>query len=284
MKFAAEREYRKLLANTLEHGTHIQGRNGGTLSLNNTTLKIDCRGGRLPLFLSKKVAYKAVIHELIWFLKGDTSLKYMHANNVHIWDLWADEEGELGPIYGHQWSRQLEGILKKAVSDPYSRRLLVNSWQLDDLDKMNLVPCHFSYQLLNYPAQRYISISGKDVKLDSTSRIKQTDIVVTMRSSDAFLGMPFNMLSYSILLHLICSKIGTLPGYVYINSGNFHIYDSHIAAVKQQLKNKPVYRTSKEATLSGDFYGKSFNLLEISDFTINNYKPQFGTIKAPLSA
>jgi thymidylate synthase len=282
MPFEAEKTYRRYLKTTLAEGVHISSRNGETLSINNTTIRADCRSGVLPLLLGKTVAWKTAIHELIWMLKGETSVEYLHENNVHIWDLWA-KEGELGPIYGAQWARQLSGILYQSRNDPFSRRLLVNSWQLDDLDEMNLVPCHYAFQILNYPVSELKTQSGKVVDL-ATSEVLQTDIVVTMRSSDAFLGMPFNLIGYSVLLNIISSITNTIPGYVYINSGNFHIYKEHIPAVLKYLKNQPAYSNTKEATLSGTYYGRDFEDLAIENFQVNNYRPQFGRIRAPLHA
>jgi len=261
-----EIQYLNTLRHTLAYGLRCVGRNGDTIALCNTTITADCSDQKLPVIRSKTVNYQAAIVELIWFLHGDTNVKYLHDNGVHIWDLWADDDGELGPIYGWQWLRQLFPVLELAKTDPFSRRLLVNSWQLDSLQEMNLVPCHYSFQIVNF--------LGTDGNI-------YTDLVVNMRSSDAFIGMPFNLVNYGVLLHIITAIIGTKSRNLHINSANFHIYESHIAQVTRQLGRKFDAKTVQEPRLIGTYKDKSLTELHISDFEVVNYK-SMGRLAAPV--
>lgn len=275
-----EEQYLKLLKETLTEGVKIESRNGATRAISNTTIKADCRNDKLPLITTKKVNYRAAIVELLWFMRGDTNIKYLNDHGVHIWDLWADENGELGPIYGKQWKRQLRKLLKEAKRHPYSRRLLLNSWQLDDLPKMALVPCHYSFQIVNYPTNKFmVNTLTEQREVTSKRTIIDTDLIVNMRSSDAFLGMPFNLVNYSVLLHLICSEINSNPRNLYINSGIFHIYENHIDAVTEQLERTPYKNTAR---LQGTYHGLDIEDLTIDDFMILGYKSH-AKISAPVS-
>lgn len=224
-----EAQYRQLLKRCMQYGVQCDARNDNTTALINTTITADCSDNKIPIITTKKVNYEAAIVETLWFLRGSTTLHYLHKYGVHIWDQWADG-GNLGPIYGEQWDRQLDTVLHEARKNPFSRRLLVNSWQLDDLDAMALPPCHYAFQIVNYYELPHNKLC--------------TDLVVTMRSSDAFIGMPFNLVNYGVLLHIICKELGTEARNLHINSANFHIYDIHHEQVKQQLA-RPYNKNTK---------------------------------------
>lgn len=265
-----EDTYLELLRKTLKEGVKIESRNGVTHAISNTTIQASCRKDHIPLITTKEVNYRAAIVELLWFMRGETNLDFLHKYGVHIWDLWADKDGELGPIYGHQWKKQLRQLLTEAKRHPYSRRLLLNSWQLNDLPRMALVPCHYSFQILNYPTNK-IKLTTKRGTQEVTSNrtILDTDLIVTMRSSDAFLGMPFNLVNYGVLLHLICSELGSNARNLYINSGQFHIYENHIEAVEEQLTRSQYKNTAR---LQGTYPGLDIEDLTPDDFIVLDYK------------
>lgn len=248
-----EAQYIAQLRKILSQGTKIPSRNGITIQVSNNTISADCSNGRLPILTTKKVNYKAAIIELVWFLQGHANVKFLHDHSVHIWDQWSDYMGDLGPIYGVQWRKQFDNIINQAISDPFSRRLLIDSWNIYDLPFMRLPPCHYAYQIINYPTDYAI----------------HTDLVVNMRSNDVFIGLPFNLVNYSVLLHYICSLIGTLPRTLYINTAASHIYEGHIDAVITQVPRKPL---AHNARLSGPFFGKDVMNLVPSDFAVTGYQ------------
>lgn len=261
-----ESQYRNLLINCLQNGVKCDARNDATIALINTTITADCSDGKLPLITTKKVNYQAAIVETLWFMKGYTNLEYLHKHGVHIWDQWADDNGDLGPIYGDQWGRQLDTVLYEAHRQPFSRRLLVNSWQLDDLDIMALPPCHYAFQIVNYYEASELC----------------TDLVVTMRSSDAFIGIPFNLVNYGVLLHIISKELGSHARNLHINSANFHIYSVHREQVKRQLARSYNEDTKRLPELCIDWSKvDTIYELEPEHFYVKNYEHQ-GFIKAPV--
>ena len=221
--------YLDLLRQVLEQGTPKADRTGvGTLSRFGAQLRFDLRAG-LPLVTTKKLHLPSIIHELLWFLKGDTNIKYLHDNGVTIWDEWADERGELGPVYGHQWRSwptpdgrqidQIANLIHDLKTNPDSRRLMVSAWNVADIGKMALPPCHCLFQF--YVADGRLSCQ------------------LYQRSADTFLGVPFNIASYALLTLMVAQVCGFKPGEFIHTLGDTHIYLNHLDQVKEQLSRKP---------------------------------------------
>src|SRR5258708_1760952 len=223
------RQYLELMRHILEHGNRKQDRTGtGTLSVFGPQLRFDLQAG-FPLLTTKKVHLKSIIHELLWFLKGETNTRYLKQNGVSIWDEWADKNGELGPVYGYQWRSwpapdgrhidQISKVIGDIKSNPNSRRLIVSAWNVAELDKMALAPCHAFFQF-------YVA----DGKLSCQ---------LYQRSADMFLGVPFNIASYALLTHMIAQQTGLGVGDFVWTGGDTHIYDNHVEQVTQQLSREP---------------------------------------------
>ncbi|AZK47401.1 thymidylate synthase [Paenibacillus lentus] len=223
------RAYLDLLQDVLEHGTVKEDRTGtGTLSVFGRQLRFDLSEG-FPLVTTKRIHLKSVIHELLWFLKGDTNIAYLKENNVRIWDEWADENGDLGPVYGSQWRSweapdgrkidQIANVIEAIKNNPDSRRHLVSAWNVAEVDQMKLPPCHFVFQF-------YVA----DGKLSC---------MLTMRSVDTFLGLPFNIASYALLTHMVAQQCGLEVGEFIWSGGDVHIYSNHLEQVKTQLAREP---------------------------------------------
>ncbi|MGM0549241.1 MAG: thymidylate synthase [Bacillota bacterium] len=222
------KKYLKMCQHILDNGIDREDRTGtGTRSVFGYQLRFNLKKG-FPLLTTKKIYWKAIVHELLWFLKGDTNIKYLNDNNVHIWDEWADEHGDLGHVYGHQWRNwegkdgtidQISEVIEQIKTNPNSRRLLVNAWNVGDLENMALPPCHLLFQF-------YVA----DGKLSCQ---------LYQRSCDTFLGVPFNIASYSLLTHMIAQVVGLEVGDFIWSGGDVHIYHNHFEQIKKQLKRKP---------------------------------------------
>ncbi|MNJ33196.1 Thymidylate synthase [compost metagenome] len=223
------RAYFDLLQDVLDHGTAKEDRTGtGTLSVFGRQLRFDLSQG-FPLVTTKRIHLKSVIHELLWFLKGETNIAYLKENNVRIWDEWADENGDLGPVYGSQWRSweapdgrkidQIANVIEAIKNNPDSRRHLVSAWNVAEVDQMKLPPCHFVFQF-------YVA----DGKLSC---------MLTMRSVDTFLGLPFNIASYALLTHMVAQQCGLEAGEFIWSGGDVHIYSNHLEQVKTQLAREP---------------------------------------------
>ena len=223
------KSYLDLLSDVLQNGAEKNDRTGtGTISVFGRQLRFDLSKG-FPLVTTKKIHVKSVIHELLWFLSGDTNIRYLKDNGVSIWDDWADENGDLGEVYGKQWRSWEDGkgkkidqfseILKLIKTDPNSRRLLVNAWNVAVINKMALPPCHFAFQF-------YVI----DNKLSC---------MFSMRSIDIFLGLPFNIASYAMLTHMVAEQSGLDVGELIWSGGDAHLYLNHIEQIKTQVKRKP---------------------------------------------
>lgn len=220
-----DKQYKNLLKKVLEKGSNKEDRTGtGTLSIFAETIRHNMSDG-FPILTTKKVAFNTMVTELKWFLRGDTNIEYLHKNNCHIWD--GDYErsgrtdGELGPIYGKQWRDwngvdQLENLIVGLINEPDSRRHLVSAWNVDDLGEMTLPPCHYSFQC-------YVA----DGKLS---------LVWNQRSADLFLGVPFNISSYGLLLLLLCKETRLEPGELIGNFGDVHLYSNHLEQAKEQIE------------------------------------------------
>ncbi|XBC42679.1 MAG: thymidylate synthase [Buchnera aphidicola (Kaburagia rhusicola ensigallis)] len=250
------KSYLLLLKKILNKGNNKQDRTGvGTLSIFGHHMKFNLQTG-FPLVTTKKCHFISIVHELLWFLKGDTNVKYLNDNKVSIWNSWANEFGDLGPIYGQQWRRwkntdgteidQIQNVIKQIKNNPNSRRMLVSSWNVSDLEKMALFPCHVLFQF--YVINNVLSCQ------------------LYQRSCDVFLGLPFNIASYSLLIHIIANQCCLKVGHFLWTGGDVHIYKNHIDQVNTQLLRQP-YRLptlmikDKPEKIS-DYCAKNFCLLK----------------------
>ncbi|QOY38013.1 thymidylate synthase [Anaerobacillus isosaccharinicus] len=224
-----DRQYLDLCKHILDHGTEKMDRTGtGTISLFGYQMRTNLADG-FPLLTTKKLSLKAIIHELLWFLKGDTNIKYLQENNVRIWNEWADENGDLGPVYGKQWRSwtapngktidQIAGVIEEIKRNPDSRRLIVNAWNVGELEEMALAPCHCMFQF-------YVN-NGK------------LSCQLYQRSADVFLGVPFNIASYALLTMMVAQVCDLEPGEFIHTFGDVHIYSNHVDQVKLQLTREP---------------------------------------------
>ena len=223
------RQYLDFLNHILENGVEKGDRTGtGTVSIFGYQMRFNLQEG-LPVVTTKKIHLRSIIHELLWFLKGDTNIKYLKDNGVSIWDEWADENGNLPGIYGKQWRRwettdgriidQISQVIDQIKTNPDSRRLIVSAWNVGELDEMALPPCHLLFQF--YVAENRLSCQ------------------LYQRSADSFLGVPFNIASYSLLIHMIAQQCGLNVGDFIWTGGDCHIYSNHIEQVKLQLTREP---------------------------------------------
>ena len=226
--------YLDLLATVLATGTRKADRTGtGTLSIFGPRLRFDLADG-FPLVTTKKLHLKSIVHELLWFIRGDTNVKSLRDHGVTIWDEWADERGDLGPVYGRQWRSwegadgrthdQLRDVLAELVRNPDSRRLIVSAWNVADLDRMALAPCHCLFQFYTEPLA-----AGR----------RRLSLQLYQRSADLFLGVPFNIGSYALLLALVARHCGYEPGTFVHAFGDAHIYSNHVDQVREQLGRAP---------------------------------------------
>lgn len=260
--------YLDLLRYIKENGTDKTDRTGtGTRSVFGYQLRYDLSKG-FPLVTTKKVHLKSIIYELLWFLKGDTNVKYLQENGVTIWDEWADAEGNLGPVYGAQWRSwqgadgkvidQISEVIDQIKKNPDSRRLIVSAWNVAELPKMALAPCHAMFQF--YVADGKLSLQ------------------LYQRSADVFLGVPFNIASYALLLMMVAQVCDLEVGEYVHTFGDVHIYNNHFEQVEKQLsrepKSLPTMKLNPEIKNIFDF--------DFNDFTLENYDPHPG-IKAPVA-
>ena len=260
--------YLNLMSHVLEHGTKKSDRTGtGTLSVFGYQMRFNLAEG-FPLVTTKKCHLKSIIHELLWFLQGDTNTKYLKDNGVSIWDEWADEKGNLGPVYGKQWRSwatpdgrvidQISDVIAQIKNNPDSRRLIVSAWNVGELDKMALAPCHAFFQF-------YVA----DGKLSCQ---------LYQRSADIFLGVPFNIASYALLTLMIAQVCGLKPGDFVHTLGDAHLYSNHLEQTRLQLsrepKTLPLMRINSQVT---DIFSFKFE-----DFTLEGYDPH-PPIKAPVA-
>ncbi|MDC0626798.1 thymidylate synthase [Methylophilaceae bacterium] len=262
------RQYLDLLNHVLEHGDKKEDRTGtGTISVFGYQMRFDL-SEKFPLLTTKKVHLKSVIHELLWFLKGSTNIRYLKENEVSIWDEWADENGNLGPVYGSQWRSwqttdgrtidQISNLINTIKNNPDSRRLIVSAWNVGEIDQMKLPPCHCFFQF--YVANNKLSCQ------------------LYQRSADIFLGVPFNIASYALLTLMIAQVTDLTPGEFVHTLGDAHIYSNHIEQVHQQLsrdvKDLPIMRINPHV--------KDIFSFKYEDFEILNYDPH-PLIKAPVA-
>ena len=253
------KQYLDLLRHVMEHGTMKSDRTGtGTKSVFGYQMRFDLSDG-FPLLTTKKLHLKSIIYELLWFLKGDTNVKYLQDNGVRIWNEWADADGNLGPIYGKQWRAwrdynggtidQLSEAVETIRTNPDSRRIIVSAWNVADLPEMHLPPCHAFYQF--YVADGRLSLQ------------------LYQRSADIFLGVPFNIASYALLLMMVAQVTGLEAGDFVHTLGDAHIYTNHFEQVREQLSREP--RQLPTMRINPDV--KSLFDFKYEDFTLENYNP-----------
>ncbi|MBO5838147.1 MAG: thymidylate synthase [Bacteroidales bacterium] len=252
------KQYQELLQRILDTGVRKEDRTGtGTLSVFAHQMRFNLQEG-FPLLTTKKLHTRSIIHELLWFLKGDTNTAYLHDNKVTIWDEWADENGDLGPIYGKQWRAweakdgrvidQIGELIEQIKKTPDSRRLLVSAWNVGDLDKMALPPCHIIFQF--YVANNRLSCQ------------------LYQRSADVFLGVPFNIASYALLTHMIAQVCGLGVGEFIHTTGDTHLYLNHIEQARLQLTRTPY----QLPTLKLNESITDINDFKYEDIAIENYE------------
>ena len=262
------KQYLDLLQRILENGVEKSDRTGtGTLSVFGHQMRFDLQNG-FPLLTTKKLHTRSIIYELLWFLKGETNISYLHDNKVTIWDEWADENGDLGPIYGKQWRAweakdgkvidQIGQVIEQIKTNPDSRRLLVSAWNVGEIDQMALPPCHIIFQF--YVANNKLSCQ------------------LYQRSADVFLGVPFNIASYALLTQMIAQVCGLAAGEFIHTTGDTHLYLNHLEQARLQLTRTPrplpVMRINPDVKSIFDF--------QYEDFQLDNYDP-WPRIKAEVS-
>lgn len=270
------KQYLDLLDHVLKNGVKKDDRTGtGTLSVFGYQMRFDLNAG-FPLLTTKKLHTKSIIHELLWFLKGDSNIKYLKDNSVSIWDEWADEKGELGPVYGVQWRKwegvdgktydQISNLIENIKNNPNSRRLIVSAWNVPYIDKMALPPCHCLFQFYVSPPQP--GTAAPHGKLSCQ---------LYQRSADIFLGVPFNIASYSLLTHMIAQVCNLEVGDFVHTLGDTHLYLNHLDQAKEQLTREP----RKLPTLKLNPRESIFDYV-FEDFVIEGYDP-WPAIKAPIA-
>ena len=253
------RQYLDLIQKIYDQGAIKEDRTGtGTRSIFGHQMRFDLADS-FPLLTTKKLHLRSIIHELLWFLTGDTNIQYLRDNKVRIWDEWADEDGNLGPVYGHQWRSwqstdgrvidQISDVIENIKSNPDSRRLIVSAWNVGDVDKMALPPCHLLFQF-------YVA----DGKLSCQ---------LYQRSADVFLGVPFNIASYALLTLMVAQVTSLQPGEFVHTLGDAHLYSNHLEQAELQLSREtldlPTLRINPDVTNIFDF--------KFEDFTLDNYEP-----------
>jgi thymidylate synthase len=262
------RQYLDLMQRILDHGVRKSDRTGtGTLSIFGPQLRFDLAQG-FPLLTTKKLHLKSIIHELLWFLRGDTNTRYLRENGVTIWDEWADERGDLGPVYGYQWRSwpapdgshidQISQVLQELKRNPDSRRLLVSAWNVADIPRMKLAPCHALFQF-------YVAAGRLSCQL-------------YQRSADLFLGVPFNIASYALLTLMVAQACDLEPGEFVHTFGDTHLYLNHLDQAREQLEREPrrlpVMRLNPQV--------RDLFAFRYEDFALEGYDPH-PAIKAPVA-
>ena len=262
------RQYLDLMRHVLAHGNKKSDRTGtGTVSVFGYQMRYNLADG-FPLVTTKKCHLKSIIHELLWFLQGDTNIKYLKENGVRIWDEWADENGNLGPVYGYQWRSwptpdgrhidQISQVVEQIKNTPDSRRLIVSAWNVADVDNMKLPPCHAFFQF-------YVA----DGKLSCQ---------LYQRSADIFLGVPFNIASYALLTQMVAQVTGLEPAEFVLTLGDAHLYLNHLEQAREQLAREP--RAFPRMRLNPQV--KDLFAFRYEDFTLEGYEPH-PAIRAPIA-
>ncbi len=262
-----EYQYLNLVRDIMDNGVARSDRTGtGTLGLFGRQIRFDLSKG-FPLLTTKKVHFKSIAVELLWFLRGDTNVKYLHDHGVTIWDEWADENGDLGPVYGKQWRSwaapdgrvidQMKNLVESLKTNPYSRRHVISAWNPAEVDDMALPPCHCLFQF--FVAEGKLSCQ------------------LYQRSADIFLGVPFNIASYALLTHMVAQAVGLEAGDFVHSFGDVHLYTNHMEQAKTQLERTPFDFPKLAMAPKTDLFS-----FDYTDFTIENYQSH-GALKAPVA-
>ena len=291
----ATETYHLLMQDILDNGKNKSDRTGtGTMSLFSRQIGFNLQEG-FPLITTKRLHLKSIIYELLWFLRGDTNINYLRENGVNIWNEWADKDGSLGPIYGKQWVNwggwysenhgnsngtrgvhfkgvnQIQNAIDTLKTDPDSRRIIISAWNVGELKDMKLPPCHWAFELYT----------------EETSTQRKLSLKWHQRSVDVFLGLPFNIASYGLLLEMIAKEVNMVPHLLCGDLTNVHIYDNHLKFVNEQLERDPLkYESPKISINLGDVgnngvpFKKSLFELEYEDFHVEKYKayPNWGNV------
>jgi thymidylate synthase len=279
-----DKKYQELLQDILDNGVHKSDRTGtGTISVFGRQIRHNMKQG-FPALTTKKLAWKQVVSELLWFLTGQTNIAFLHKHNNHIWDGDYNKsgrtDGDLGPIYGKQWRKwdgkngridQIDDLVKELKTNPDSRRLMVSAWNVGELDKMVLPPCHYGFQL-------YTRKTTRDEKIVHPGKYRAISLMWNQRSVDTFLGLPFNIASYGLLLEIIANEVDMIPDELIGNLGDVHLYSNHIEQAKEQISRQPfdLPQLKTEAKIDGICCNVP------DDFILEGYQSH-PTIKAPLS-
>ena len=298
--FTIDERYQELLQTILDYGKDKKDRTGtGTKSIFGYTIRWDMTQG-FPLLTTKKMPMKTIATELKWFLKGDTNIKYLHDNNCHIWDgdykKSGRTDGDLGPIYVKQWrdwngEDQIKNLINELKIDPDSRRLMVSAWNVGELDKMTLPPCHYGFQIYTkelsfherwalysdkpYDGNGLGMINTLDFMDDNEIPTRSISLMWNQRSVDTFLGLPFNIASYALLLKIIAHEVNMIPDQLIGNLGDVHLYKNHIEQAKEQLERDPIMLP--ELNIIASDISKGEFAYELLDYESHK------SIKAPLS-
>ncbi len=262
-----EYQYLNLVRDIMDNGVRREDRTGtGTLGLFGRQIRFDLGKG-FPLLTTKKVHFKSIAVELLWFLRGDTNVKYLHDNGVSIWDEWADENGDLGPVYGKQWRSwaapdgrvidQMQKLIDNLKANPYSRRHVISAWNPAEVDDMALPPCHCLFQ--------FFVADGK------------LSCQLYQRSADIFLGVPFNIASYALLTHMVAQAVGLEVGDFVHSFGDVHLYLNHMDQATTQLSRAPMAFPTLKLEPKTDLFG-----FDYADLTVENYQSH-GALKAPVA-
>jgi thymidylate synthase len=270
----ADVQYHAVLRKLVYSDSQAVGRNGGVTTLFGKQLRFEDVGNHFPLLTTKYTHFKAIMIELLWFLKGDTNIKYLTDHGVKIWDEWADEIGNLGPVYGSQWRKwphhiegvgtidQITNVIKSIKEQPYGRRHIVSAWNPSEVDDMALPPCHTLFQF-------HVRPTG------------ELDVQLYQRSADWFLGVPFNIASYALLLILVAREVGRKPGDLVHTFGNYHLYDNHRDQALEMLSRGDIGFIAPRIEVIAPPEKGIFDL-EPKDIILNGYI-SMGSIKAPVS-
>ena len=262
-----EYQYLNLVRDIMDNGVRREDRTGtGTLGLFGRQIRFDLAKG-FPLLTTKKVHFKSIAVELLWFLRGDTNVKYLHDNGVSIWDEWADENGDLGPVYGKQWRSwaapdgrvidQMQKLIDNLKANPYSRRHVISAWNPAEVDDMALPPCHCLFQ--------FFVADGK------------LSCQLYQRSADIFLGVPFNIASYALLTHMVAQAVGLEVGDFVHSFGDVHLYLNHMEQATTQLTRSPMAFPTLKLAPKTDLFA-----FDYADLTVENYQSH-GALKAPVA-
>jgi thymidylate synthase len=302
-----DKKYQELLQDILDNGIHKSDRTGtGTISVFGRQIRHNMKQG-FPALTTKKLAWKQVVSELLWFLTGQTNIAFLHKHNNHIWDGDYNKsgrtDGDLGPIYGKQWRKwdgkngridQIDNLINELKTNPDSRRLMVSAWNVGELDQMTLPPCHYGFQVYTRQLDETERVILMDKKLGVTENLsayytedemvkhnipKRTiSLMWNQRSVDTFLGLPFNIASYGLLLHIIANEVNMIPDELIGNLGDVHLYSNHIEQAKEQISREPFDLSILKTDAKMD--GICCNVPD--DFILEGYQ-YHPTIKAPLS-